>query len=112
MGGVERERGVEKMSNPIEQKRQQREKVWDKARAREEKKKGRSFSDVEERVVAEKKAKAEEAKRASNSLPLGTIQRDVVNFLRGAHRAVALDEISQRVRYDVKGNEELLDSLG
>jgi hypothetical protein len=99
------------MSNPIEQARLKREAVWAKQRAREERKKPRDFGGVEERVVAEKKAKAEAEKRANNGLPLGAIQRDVVIFLRKAHRAVSLETIQQRVVYPADRHAELLSSL-
>jgi hypothetical protein len=35
----------------------------------------------------------------------------VVNFLRGAHRAVTVDELSKTVRYEVASSPELLASL-
>ncbi len=76
------------MSNPIEELRRKRELEWERARATEAKK-----------------------PNPGATIPLAAVQRDAVNFLRDAHRAVRLDEISQRVRFDVGGNAELLDSL-
>ena len=100
------------MSNPLERLRQQREAVWEKQRAKEETKRPKlSLGSVEEQLVAEQALRAEEARRANNGVPLATIQRDVVAYLRGARRAVTLEELSVHARFDVSSSTELLASL-
>lgn len=97
--------------NPIEKLRQQREAVWDRERLKEAKKAKPDLASAEEAFLAERKAARVEEERKSGGVALGVIQRDVVTFLREAHRAVGLDEIGKRVRFDVAGSAELLGSL-
>ncbi len=98
--------------NPIEKQRQLREAAWEKQRAKEESKRPKlSLSSVEEQLVVEQAQRAEEARRANNGVPLATIQRDVVAYLRGAHRAVTVEELSVHARFDVASSPELLASL-
>ena len=124
------------MSNPIEKQRQMREAVWEKQRAREEAKKPKleeeaasepakkqvkqeeapakatpSLQEIEEQLKAERLRQAEEARRAVNGVPLAKIQRDVVSHLRGAHRAVPLEELSNIVGLQISSFPELLTSL-
>lgn len=100
------------MSNPIEQARLKREKTWDKARVKEASKRTKkSLAEAEEQVLAQREERAEKARRAARAVPLATIQRDVINFLRDAHRAVGIAEIGSRVSYNVAGDDELMTSL-
>jgi hypothetical protein len=100
------------MSNPIEKQRQLREAAWEKQRAKEDSKRPKvSLASVEEQLVAEQAQRAEEARRANNGVPLATIQRDVVAYLRSAHRAVTVEELSVHARFEIASSPELLASL-
>lgn len=77
------------MANPIEEMRRKRELAWEKERARDAAKRG----------------------APAPSIPLAAVQRDVVNHLRQAHRAVTLQELSKHVGHDVGAHPELLESL-
>jgi hypothetical protein len=114
--------------NPIEKQRAAREAVWEKQRAREEAKKPKiekddgieeaskkpklaTMQEIEEQIVAERQQRAEEQRRAANGVPLGTIQREIVAFLRGAHRDVTLEELSTVAQIPIASNPDLLASI-
>lgn len=106
------------MSNPIERQRQLREAAWEKQRAREEAKKPKleekpvlikeeekeesKASLLEKQALAEEQLRAarlraaEETRRGEEPALL-KMQRDVVAYLRGAHRAVPLSELDSVV---------------
>lgn len=97
--------------NPIERKKLKTEEKWDKERAKDAKKREKKdFLKVEEAVLEKKEEEAMVKKRAEiGKTPLGLIQRDFVNFLRGAHRSVTLEEASKQIRFDIAKNAELLE---